>query len=324
MSPPPLLSVRDLTVSFARGGRRGLAVSRVSFDIDRNGGLAIVGESGSGKSVLVRAALGLLAGTSARVEGGAALLDGVDLLRLPPSALEGIRGRRVAMIFQEPAAALNPLLTAGFQVAEAMEAAEPSAAARLRRAASLFAECGIREPRRAVAAYPHELSGGEKQRVTIACALAPGPELLVADEPTTALDVTVQARVLALIDRLRRERGLALVLITHALAVAARRAERLLVLYGGREAERGPTERVLARPAHPYTRALLAALPTVAERRMPRPIPGSVPSIFDDAPGCRFAPRCALALDACRAEEPAPVEVAPGHVARCLRAREAV
>ncbi|MGK5546995.1 ABC transporter ATP-binding protein [Streptomyces sp. URMC 127] len=294
----PLLSVADLTVTFPT--RRGpvRAVDSLSFAVDSGRTLGIVGESGSGKSAASLAVLGLH--TGARVTGSVRL-GGRELTGLPERELRRLRGRRMAMVFQDPLSGLHPYYTVGEQIAEHHRAHFGSrrAAAR-RRAAEMLGEVGIPEPARRAGEYPHQFSGGMRQRVMIAMALACEPELLIADEPTTALDVTVQAQILELIARLQEQRGLAVVLITHDLGVVARVAHEVLVMYGGRAAEQAPVDELFAAPAHPYTRGLLDSLPRLDDGDdVPlRVIPGSPPSLLDPAPGCAFAPRCPRAAAA--------------------------
>ncbi|MCF3106664.1 ABC transporter ATP-binding protein [Streptomyces roseoverticillatus] len=319
----PLLSVEDLTVTFptVRGPVR--AVDSLSFAVRRGRTLGIVGESGSGKSVTSLAVMGLH--TGARVTGSVRL-DGRELTGLPERELNRLRGRRMAMIFQDPLSALHPYYTVGEQIAEhhRVHFGSRRAAAR-KRAAELLGEVGIPEPARRTGEYPHQFSGGMRQRVMIAMALACEPELLIADEPTTALDVTVQAQILELIARLQEQRGLAVVMITHDLGVVARVAHEVLVMYGGRAAEQAPVDALFAAPAHPYTRGLLDSLPRLddGDDEPLRVIPGSPPSLLDPAPGCAFAPRCPRAAAAAPAErtrcEGARPELraAEGHLVAC-------
>ncbi|MFF8602316.1 ABC transporter ATP-binding protein [Streptomyces sp. NPDC015232] len=300
----PLLSVRELSVVFPT--RRGpvRAVDRLSFDVPRGRTLGIVGESGSGKSVTSLAVLGLH--TGAEVTGSVAL-DGRELLGRPERELNRLRGRRMAMIFQDPLSSLHPYYTVGEQIAEHHRVHFGSRRAVARRlAVDALAEVGIPEPRRRAGEYPHQFSGGMRQRVMIATALVCEPDLLIADEPTTALDVTVQAQILELIARVQQDRGLAVVMITHDLGVVARVAHDVLVMYAGRAVEQAPVDALFARPAHPYTRGLLDSLPRLddPDDTPLRAIPGSPPSLLDPAPGCAFAPRCAHARARCRQEQP--------------------
>ncbi|MET9415781.1 ABC transporter ATP-binding protein [Streptomyces klenkii] len=298
----PLLSVEDLTVTFPTGRGPVRAVDSLSFAVRRGRTLGIVGESGSGKSVTSLAVMGLHTGAEV---GGSVRLDGQELTGLSERELNRLRGRRMAMIFQDPLSALHPYYTVGEQIAEHHRVHFGSRrAASRRRAAELLGEVGIPEPARRAGAYPHQFSGGMRQRVMIAMALACEPELLIADEPTTALDVTVQAQILELIARLQEQRALAVVLITHDLGVVARVAHEVLVMYGGRAVEQAPVDALFAAPAHPYTRGLLDSLPRLddADDEPLRAIPGSPPSLLEPAPGCAFAPRCPRAAAATAAE----------------------
>ncbi|MFF2568638.1 ABC transporter ATP-binding protein [Streptomyces sp. NPDC058084] len=290
--PEPLLSVRDLTVVFPTRHGPVRAVDALSFDVPRGRTLGIVGESGSGKSVTSLAVMGLHTGAEV---AGSVRLDGRELVGLPERELNRLRGRRMAMIFQDPLSSLHPYYTVGEQIAEHHRVHHGSRRAVARRlAVEALAEVGIPEPRRRAGEYPHQFSGGMRQRVMIATALVCEPDLLIADEPTTALDVTVQAQILELIARVQQDRGLAVVMITHDLGVVARVAHEVLVMYGGRAAERAPVDELFAAPAHPYTRGLLDSLPRLDDRDDAplRAIPGSPPSLLDPAPGCAFAPRC--------------------------------
>ncbi|WP_431047337.1 ABC transporter ATP-binding protein [Streptomyces sp. P1-3] len=288
----PLLSVRDLTVTFATKHGPVRAVDSLGFDVQRGRTLGIVGESGSGKSVTSMAVMGLH--TGARTTGSV-LLDGQELVGLPEREMNRLRGRKMAMVFQDPLSSLHPYYTVGEQIAEHHRVHFRSRRKAAReRAVEALAEVGIPEPRRRAGEYPHQFSGGMRQRVMIAMALACEPELLIADEPTTALDVTVQAQILELIARLQQDRGLAVVMITHDLGVVARVAHEVLVMYGGRAAEQAPVDPLFAAPSHPYTRGLLDSLPRLDDRddEPLRAIPGSPPSLLTPAPGCAFAPRC--------------------------------
>lgn len=306
-----LLSVRDLSVTFPTGRGPVRAVDTLSFDVHRGRTLGIVGESGSGKSVTSMAVLGLHTGAEVT---GSITLDGQELVGLPERALNRVRGRRIAMIFQDPLSSLHPYYTVGEQIAEHHRVHFNSRRAEARkRAVEMLAEVGIPEPARRAGEYPHQFSGGMRQRAMIAMALACEPELLIADEPTTALDVTVQAQILELLARLQQERGLAVVMITHDLGVVARVAHEVLVMYGGRAAEQAPVDDLFAMPAHPYTRGLLDSLPRLddSDDAPLRAIPGSPPSLLDPTPGCAFAPRCPRAAtastelrDRCESERP--------------------
>ncbi|MBL8769272.1 MAG: ABC transporter ATP-binding protein [Planctomycetes bacterium] len=302
-----LLEVEGLTITLA--GAAGAVVDDVSFRIDRAETVAVVGESGCGKSLTALALLRLLEPPLA-IRSGAIRFDGIDVARASERELQRIRGRRIAMVFQEPMTALNPVLTVGEQIVEVLElhAGLRGAAARAR-AAELLREVEISDPERQLDEYPHRFSGGMRQRVLIAMALAGEPDLLIADEPTTALDVTVQAQVLDLLRELRRTRGMALLLITHDLGLVAEMAKRVLVMYAGRVVEETTVLDLFERPQHPYTRALLAARPALAKpgARLPT-IPGVVPQVAHYPPGCRFHPRCAEAFARCS-------QAVPGFVA---------
>lgn len=312
---PPLLELRDFGVSFT-----GLpAVRGLNLRIDRGEAFGLVGESGSGKSVTWLGALGLLPPTAS--VSGHALLDGEDLLTAGPTQLARIRGGRIGLIFQDPGSALNPIHRVGAQVMEALRAHRglTGSAARAE-AKQLFDHVGIPDAARRLDLYPHELSGGQNQRVMIAMALAGQPDLLIADEPTTALDMTIQAQILDLLDRLRRDTGMALVLISHDLSVVAELCSRIAVMYAGRIVEQAPTDALFDQPAHPYTRGLLAAVPPLAgPRQRLVSIPGNVPEPWNMPPGCAFAPRCDLAGEDCAAGTPPLRDAAPGHYAACLR-----
>jgi oligopeptide/dipeptide ABC transporter ATP-binding protein len=310
----PLLEVRDLGVAF--GPVR--AVDGVSFTLVPGETLGLVGESGCGKSTTALALMRLLHGATLR---GAAFFGGRDLLALDEAAMRTVRGGEIGMIFQDPGTALHPLIRVGEQVAETIRAHHHVSAAEARaRALDLFRKVGIAAPEQRLRAYPHELSGGMCQRVMIAAAIACGPRLLLADEPTTALDVTVQAQILELLQSVSREAGMAMILITHDLGVVAGMADRVAVMYAGRIVEIAETTALFATPTHPYTRGLLGSVPQLDrgwEEELPT-IPGSVQTA-SAATGCRFAPRCPLAGEVCR-EAPPLVPVGEGHFAACWKA----
>jgi dipeptide transport system ATP-binding protein len=300
----PLLEIRNLTVTFAMRHGAFTAVDRIDVTLDRNEVLAIVGESGSGKSVAMLAVMGLLPPT-ATVEADRMAFDGADLLTMSRAERRRLAGKDMAMIFQEPMSSLNPCFTVGFQIGESLKVhLGLDRKARERRVVELLAEVGIPDPARRAHAYPHQLSGGMSQRVMIAMALACRPKLLIADEPTTALDVTIQAQILDLLLALRRENGMGLVLITHDMGVVAETADRVIVQYAGQQVEAAATRDLFADPHHPYTAALLAALPERATARRLPAIPGVVPGQFDRPRGCLFSPRCRFAFDACRRVAP--------------------
>jgi dipeptide transport system ATP-binding protein len=314
---PPLLEIRNLSVSFATRHGPFMAVDGFDLTLDRNEVLAIVGESGSGKSVAMLAAMGLLPPT-ATASADRMAFDGADLFSMTANQRRQLAGKDIAMIFQEPMSSLNPCFTVGFQIGEALKThLSLKRAERDRRIVELLAEVGIPDPERRTRAYPHQLSGGMSQRVMIAMALACRPKLLIADEPTTALDVTIQAQILDLLMRERRDNGMGLVLITHDMGVVAETADRVIVQYAGREMETNGARALFADPHHPYTAALLAALPERANGRRLTAIPGVVPGPFDQPRGCVFSPRCAFAFDACHDVEPPPAAASLGR-ARCL------
>jgi dipeptide transport system ATP-binding protein len=307
-----LLDIRNLSVSFATRSGAFKAVDGVDISVEPNEVLAIVGESGSGKSVAMLAAMGLLPFT-AKVTADRMDFDGSDLRTLTPEARRRIAGKDMAMIFQEPMSSLNPCFTVGFQIAETLKAhLGMDRKARKRRVVELLDEVGIPDPSRRASAFPHQLSGGMSQRVMIAMALACRPKLLIADEPTTALDVTIQAQILDLLVSLRRQNGMALVLITHDMGVVAETADRVVVQYAGQQVEADSARELFSNPHHPYTAALLAALPERATQRRLPAIPGVVPGQFDRPAGCLFAPRCAFVFERCRREAPHPARESLG------------
>ncbi|MFM1989955.1 MAG: hypothetical protein RJA99_2912 [Pseudomonadota bacterium] len=316
----PLLSVRDLVVEFPTAAGPVRPVDGVSFDVARGEIVALVGESGSGKSMTSLAIMRLLA-RPGRIASGSIDFDGQRLHELDEAGMQRVRGARIGMIFQEPMSSLNPLLTVGEQVAESLRVHRGlSREAAWARAGELFEQVEIPSARQRLKDWPHHFSGGMRQRVMIAIALACQPDLLIADEPTTALDVTIQGQILALIERLRRELGLAVLLITHDLGVVAQAADRALVMYAGRLVERAPVDALFARPSHPYTRALLASMPSL-DARLDRlhTIDGQVPPLGALPPGCRFAPRCAHRASACDARVPELAMLGDGRETACVR-----
>ena len=319
MSEAPLLRVEDLRVTF--GARRGpvRAVDGVSFEVRRGEILGLVGESGSGKSVTLRAITRLLRGAEIT---GRAEWRGQDLLTMPDAGLRRIRGREIAMIFQEPTTALNPVLTIGRQIDESLAAhGALDARARRARALELLDLVGITSGPLRLGNYPHEFSGGMRQRAMIAIALAAEPALLLADEPTTALDVTIQSQILDLLTRLADELGMAMALVTHDLGVVAETCARVCVMYAGRVVESGPVETVFTRPRHAYTHALLRSMPGAEAARQPlTPIPGQPPRLDQPIAGCPFTPRCAEAESRCHSIAPPFAAVGPGHQAACWAA----
>jgi peptide/nickel transport system ATP-binding protein len=318
----PYLQVRDLRVRFATEDGVVRAVDGVSFGVERGRTLGIVGESGSGKSVTSLAVLGLHDPKRATVSGEI-LVGGRDIVGRPDEEVRRLRGRDMAMIFQDPLSALHPYYPVGRQIAEAYRIHHPRASrgeAR-KRTVEMLDRVGIPQPERRAGHYPHEFSGGMRQRAMIAMALVNDPDLLIADEPTTALDVTVQAQILDLLEDLQKEFNSAIVLITHDLGVVSQVADDVLVMYGGRAVEHGSVEQVLRRPQHPYTWGLLASVPSLhgdADADLV-PIPGSPPSLINLPPGCAFHPRCAYADERSRTEVPELREVAGGHLVACHR-----
>src|SRR5215212_1050588 len=305
----PVLSVRNLRVEFA--SRRGAlrAIDGASFDIAKGEVLGVVGESGAGKSVTGLAAIGLI-DPPGRISGGEIRLSDTRIDNLPPEEMRRVRGKRIGMIFQDPLTSLNPLYRVGEQLTETIRThTSLSAAGARKRAIDLLAEVGIPAPDRRIDGYPHEFSGGMRQRVVIALALCAEPELIIADEPTTALDVSVQAQIIALLKRLGRDHGTAIMLITHDMGVIAEAADRVAVMYSGRIAEIGPVREVVQNPLHPYARGLMGAIPSLASDsdRLVQ-IPGSMPRLSAIPPGCSFNPRCAFVFDRCRVERPEPIQ----------------
>jgi dipeptide transport system ATP-binding protein len=299
-----LLEIENLTVEFATAGGAFRAVDGLSLSVDAGDVLAVVGESGSGKSVAMLAMMGLLPWT-AKVTADRMTFDGADLLSLTPRARRQVIGKDIAMIFQEPMSSLNPCFTVGFQLGEALKVHMGlDRAARRARSIELLDLVGIPAPEKRLGAFPHQLSGGMSQRVMIAMAISCNPKLLIADEPTTALDVTIQAQILDLLVKLQSETDMALVLITHDMGVVAETAQRVSVQYAGQKVEEQPVKALFAEPHHPYTAALLAALPERAATRHLPSIPGVVPGQFDRPAGCLFSPRCTFATDTCRTTPP--------------------
>jgi peptide/nickel transport system ATP-binding protein len=319
-SDEPLVRVRDLRVQFATRAGSVAAVNGVSFDVEKGSVLCILGESGSGKSVTLRALAGILPKRTTAIDGSIRFA-GQDLVGLPEKQMREIRGARISMIFQEPMTALDPVFTIGGQIAESIvrhEGASWSTARR--RALELLELVQIPSAARRMRAYPHEMSGGMRQRAMIALALACKPDLLLADEPTTALDVTVQIQIILLLRELQRELGMAVIFVTHDVGVAAEIADELAVMYAGRFVEHGTAIDVIERPAHPYTAGLLASTVHGATRGAElQPIPGMPPDLTRMPPGCAFAPRCPYAEERCHEAVPKPVLLADDHWAACIR-----
>lgn len=319
-----LLSVRNLQVEFRTGGRVVKAVNGVSFDVQSGKTLAILGESGSGKSITFEAVLGILDAPPGVVTAGVAMFEGDDLFQLPPNKRRAVSGNKIGMIFQDPLSALNPVYTVGWQIAEmyivhrGLSKSEAN-----KRAVELLELVGIPDAKRRADNYPHEFSGGMRQRLVIAMALAVDPVLVVADEPTTALDVTVEAQILTLLKTLQRDKGVGLVIITHSMGVAAEIADKVAVMYAGRIVETADVKELFARTSHPYTLGLLNSNPHHMMGQRLTPIPGQPPDLADIPTGCPFHPRCSFAQARCHEDEPhlttGPVE---GHLVACHFANE--
>jgi oligopeptide transport system ATP-binding protein len=315
----PVLEVRDLRTSFFTQDGEIQAVRGISFSIEKGETLGIVGESGSGKSVSSLSILRLLADT-AKISAGQVLFDGVDLVRAPDRLLRDIRGRRISMIFQDPMSSLNPLVPVGRQVGEMLAAHQKAdGKTRFRQVIELLAGVRIPEPEKRYHAYPHEFSGGMRQRVMIAMALACRPEIMIADEPTTALDVTIQSQILALLKGIQAEMGMAIIFITHDLGVVAEMCSRIIVMYGGMIMEEASADELFNRPAHPYTLGLLNSMPHLEmdKSRRLNPIPGSPPDMIRPPPGCPFSPRCVYAKKICASQIPGYYRPGEGRRSRC-------
>jgi oligopeptide/dipeptide ABC transporter ATP-binding protein len=315
----PLLEVKDLNVRFDTDDGCVKAVDGVSFTINKGETIGIVGESGCGKSVTALAIMRLIPSPPGRISGGRILLKGKDLLVKRESEMRGIRGNQIAMIFQEPMTSLNPVFTVGYQITEAIMLHQKLSRKEAReRAIEMLATVGIPSPGRRIDDHPHQLSGGMRQRVMIAMGLSCNPELLVADEPTTALDVTIQAQILDLMRRIRREFGMSIMLITHDLGVVGEYARRVFVMYSGRVVEEAPAKELFSRPRHPYSLGLLESIPRISrEVERLRTIEGTVLKPTSDIVGCRFYPRCFCRLDRCKQEEPELLPVEAGRNVRC-------
>jgi peptide/nickel transport system ATP-binding protein len=322
--PEPLLAVRDLRTHFFNLDGVTRAVDGVSFDVMPGETVGIVGESGCGKSVTALSILRLLPLRLGRTIGGSITFEGEDLLKLDEARMRDIRGNRIAMIFQEPMTSLNPVLTVGHQIAEAVRIHQGKSREEARgRAREMLELVRIPDAQRRLDDYPHQFSGGMRQRVMIAMALACGPKLLIADEPTTALDVTIQAQILKLMVELKERTGAAVILITHDLGVVAETCQRVIVMYAGRKIEEAPVLELFDRPAHPYTRGLMASIPRLARKaRRLSEIPGIVPNLREPIQGCAFAPRCRFARERCRVEAPELRKAGPSHVVACHFAEE--
>src|SRR5580698_8652587 len=319
----PLLTVTDLRAYFHTRNGIYRAVDGVNFSVDRGETLGIVGESGSGKSVTCYSIMGLVPTPPGRIESGTALFDGIDLLHCTPRQARSVRGKRVAMIFQDPMTSLNPFMRISEQVTEPLLIhGSLTKKEALGRALEMMEAVGINDASRRIHSYPHEFSGGMRQRVMIAMALVTRPELLIADEPTTALDVTVQAQILELIRRLQSELGMAVIFVTHDLGVVAGLCDQVQVMYGGRVMETGPAREIFHTPMHPYTRALQRSIPALQPKGEELfTIPGLPPDVSKAIPGCAFAARCSFTVEACTAARPELAEASPGHAHACIRER---
>jgi oligopeptide transport system ATP-binding protein len=315
----PLLSVEKLTVSFDTYAGEVEAVRDVSFTLDRGEVLAIVGESGSGKSVTVQSLLGLVPIPPGRIKSGSARLNGTELLSATEAELSRIRGKEISIVFQDPMTALNPSMTIGAQITEVLfQHANIKRAEARARAVELLRLVGIPQPEERFGQYPHQFSGGMRQRIVIAIAIANNPAILLADEPTTALDVTIQSQIIQLIRRIRADFGMSMILITHDLGLVAGIADRILVMYAGRTVEEGSTDQIFYEPEHPYTLGLLSAVPSLADDDTPlRTIEGIPPPLINPPRGCAFASRCPYRMRICRDEPPPYFEPMPGNRSAC-------
>jgi peptide/nickel transport system ATP-binding protein len=324
-----LLEIRDLRTYFRTDEGMVHAVDGVSMAIGEGETLGIVGESGCGKSVTAFSVMRLLPIPPAQIVGGEILFRGRDLLTLSESAMRAIRAREIAMVFQEPMTSLNPVYSIGEQIAEVVRLHERlGRRPAMDRAVEMLRLVRIAHPERRVRDYPHQFSGGMRQRVMIAMALACNPKLLIADEPTTALDVTIQAQILDLLGHLKERMGMAVMLITHAMGVIAETAQRVVVMYAGKVVEEAPVERLFANPRHPYTQGLIRSIPRIdmaaVRKTRLQTIAGTVPRLINPPVGCRFAARCNFATDECRRAQPALRELEPGHKVACIHAEETV
>ena len=322
---PPLLEVRALHTEFRTGAGLVRAVDGISYTVEHGETVAIVGESGSGKSVSALSILRLIPNPPGLITAGEILFDGKDLRTLAETEMREIRGRDIGMVFQEPMTSLNPVLTIGRQITETLEQHQGADRATAdRRAIELLEMVGIADPARRLRQYPHQLSGGMRQRVMIAVALACNPKLIIADEPTTALDVTIQAQILELMKTLARRFNVAQIIITHNLGVVARYAARVNVMYAGRIVESGSADAIYHAPCHPYTMALLRSVPRLDQPRRARldPVDGQPPDLTRLDAGCAFRPRCRFAVERCGREQPALAQVESGHLAACFRSAE--
>lgn len=319
----PLIDIRDLHTQFFTDDGLARAVDGVSYSLQRGETVGVVGESGCGKSVTALSVLRLIPNPPGRIVGGEILFEGNNLLELSPAEMRRIRGNDISMIFQEPMTSLNPVFTIGNQIAEAVRLHQGlSKKEAINKAIEMLALVGIPVPERRVHEYPHQLSGGMRQRAMIAMALSCNPKVLIADEPTTALDVTIEAQILDLMRNLQSELGTAIIMITHDLGVVAEMARKVVVMYAGKIVEQAPVEDIFAEPNHPYTQGLLQSLPRVdkdatGEKHRLQEIPGIVPSLLNLPKGCKFASRCPKAMAVCEDEEPVLEQIAPNHYSSC-------
>ncbi|NPU21511.1 ABC transporter ATP-binding protein [Bradyrhizobium sp. LMG 8443] len=323
----PLLEIKGLKTYFNSDEGQVQAVDGVDISINRGETLCVVGESGSGKTVTAMSVLKLIAMPPGRIAGGQILWQGRDLVPLNSSEMNKIRASEIAIVFQEPMTSLNPVYTVGDQIAEVIRLHQGlSKKAAMERAAEMLALVQLPNPQRRIHDYPHHFSGGQRQRVMIAMALSCNPKLLIADEPTTALDVTIQAQILDLLLDMKERLGMSIMLITHAMGVVAEVAQRVVVMYAGRVAEEAPVERLFANPRHPYTQGLIRSIPRIdlaaVKKSRLESIPGSVPKLINPPEGCRFASRCRFAIPDCTRAQPELREIEPGHKVACIRAEE--
>jgi peptide/nickel transport system ATP-binding protein len=329
VTPEALLEIRDLKTHFRSDEGMVHAVDGVDLSIARGETLCVVGESGSGKTVTALSVLKLIPTPPGRIVGGQILWEGRDIVPLDAAGMNRVRAKEIAIVFQEPMTSLNPVYTVGDQLAEVIELHQGlSRRAALDRAVEMLSLVNIPSPQRRVHDYPHHFSGGMRQRVMIAMALSCNPKLLIADEPTTALDVTIQAQILDLLQEMKSRLGMSIMLITHAMGVVAEVAQRVVVMYAGKVVEEAPVDRLFGNPAHPYTQGLIRSIPrrdlaAVRKTRL-QTIAGSVPTLIDPPAGCRFAPRCGFATDECRHAQPALRELEPGHKVACIHAEQTV
>ncbi|MGQ0793752.1 MAG: ABC transporter ATP-binding protein [Deltaproteobacteria bacterium] len=316
-----IIQIRDLRISFGSDGRRLEAVGGVSISVPEKSTVGIVGESGCGKTITALSIMRLIPEPPGKIDGGEIIFDGIDLLKLSERDMRAVRGNRVSMIFQEPVSSLNPVFSIGEQIGEAIRThLKVSRREERDRVVELLRLVKIPTPEKRLASYPHELSGGMCQRVMIAMALACNPELLIADEPTTALDVTIQAGILELIEEIKQKIGMSVLLITHDLGIIAEVTEQVYVMYAGKVVEHAPTKRLFGNPRHPYTAGLMNSIPSLHQRKTRlSAIPGMVPSLGSFPAGCRFQDRCALVIDRCRVSEPPLIEIEAGHSSACFR-----